>query len=94
MDEMERKFFERSTGYAYVFMMTALVIYDFVHNGQTTFISFVLGVSLAIQWGSFEWFKHKADKTDKEPVQYLYTSIALITIVLIFGLVALMFHGK
>ena len=100
MDEMEHKFLERSTGYAYVFLLTVLAIYDLVqltnntNNAETSFISLVIITSVVIQWGGYEWFKHKADKTDKEPGRILYMSIVLTAIVFIFGLVALMFHGK
>ncbi|UYN57818.1 hypothetical protein ACPD8N_11740 [Lacticaseibacillus chiayiensis] len=97
MDEMEHKFLGRSTGYAYVFLLIVLSIYNLIqlsNNRDVSFTSFVLITSVAIQWGGYEWFKHKADQTDKEPGQILYITIVLTAILFIFGLVALMFHGK
>ncbi|WP_353991193.1 hypothetical protein ABVF02_04980 [Lacticaseibacillus paracasei] len=97
MDEMELKFRDQSIRYAFVFMFTALALYNISQmliSSKLNFGTVVLGITIVIQVGSFEWLKHRADKTDKEPSKVLMGVIILIAVLLTLGVIGLMFHGK
>ncbi|QVI38205.1 hypothetical protein KTT66_04125 [Lacticaseibacillus casei] len=97
MDEMERKFADRSIRIAYLMMFLMLWssgTYELIRTGQTNFDFFVVNVAMVVQIASYEWFKHHADQTDKEPGRVFYLTIALVAIILTLGLLSLMFHGK
>ncbi len=97
MDEMELKLSDQSVKYAYVFAMTSLVFYNLfqlAHGEKGDFTSFVIGAAIVIQLGSFEWLKHWADKTDREPSRILVGTIILVAALLTLGLLMLMRHGK
>lgn len=99
MDEMERHLADLSMRYAYLFLIVSLVAYEVFHGfhgAATNFISFVLSITVLIQLGSYQWFKHRADPTDQGPKQVLVSSIVLIVVILMLGIIGLglMFHGK
>ena len=54
----------------------------------------MIGAAIVIQLGSFEWLKHRADKTDREPSRILVGTIILVAALLTLGLLMLMRHGK
>lgn len=97
MDEMERNFADHSIRIAYMMMFLMLwssAVFQHIRTGAWNFDFFVVNVVTVVQIASYEWFKHRADSTDKEPGRVLYMTIAGVAIVLAIGVLALMRHGN
>ena len=97
MDEMERNFADHSIRIAYMMMFLMLwssAVFQHIRTGAWNFDFFVVNVVTVVQIASYEWFKHRADSSDKEPGRVLYMTIAGVAIVLAVGVLALMRHGK
>ncbi|KRK12943.1 hypothetical protein FD51_GL002096 [Lacticaseibacillus zeae DSM 20178 = KCTC 3804] len=94
MDEMEHKFNDQTIKVGYTMMLLMLLtsaIFQRIKTGQWNFDFFVVVIVGVVQSASYQWFKYRVDRTDKEPSRFLYITIGLVTIIFTLGLIALMF---